>query len=530
MFRTLLKKQMTEVLARLTRSGKNSKKQIKAGGMLSVAAIAVLFVVAGGLFGFVAYALCKPLVSLEMGWLYFAMFSLFAVVLGVFGSVFSTYATLYSARDNDLLLSMPIKPVYILASRIVVVYLWGLLYTALVYVPVTIVYFMCGKFSVSALIGSLAMLPVLSVFVLVLSCVLGYAVAKISTRLKNKSFLMVLMSLCFVALYYIVYYQAIERVNDFLNNAVAIGQQIKGDIRPLYWVGSASTGDFLSLGILIFIVGSMLALTVWWMSRSFLKMATTQKGEKKKVYKVRKTRQKSIDSALLRKEFRRYTSSANYMMNCSLGTLFLPVVGVLVLFNANWIQTFLTAMRMSRDSALLVVSAMVCILSSMNTVTAPSVSLEGKHLWIAQSLPVSPWRILKAKLMLHLWLTEPVVVFSAVAVGIAAGLTPFSVVMCTLVAMLFALMMAAVGLALNLKMPNLTWTNENVPVKQSAPVVIMLFGGWGAVGGLAGLYFLAGKHMAAPLFLSVCFLLLAAISTALVLWLQKRGSALFRKL
>ena len=31
-----------------------------------------------------------------------------AIVLGAFGSVFNTYSSLYLAKDNDLLLSMPI--------------------------------------------------------------------------------------------------------------------------------------------------------------------------------------------------------------------------------------------------------------------------------------------------------------------------------------------------------------------------------------------------------------------------------------
>ena len=34
-----------------------------------------------------------------------------ALALGIFGSVFNTFASLYQAKDNDLLLSLPI-PIY----------------------------------------------------------------------------------------------------------------------------------------------------------------------------------------------------------------------------------------------------------------------------------------------------------------------------------------------------------------------------------------------------------------------------------
>ena len=37
---------------------------------------------------------------------------------------------------------------------------------------------------------------------------------------------------------------------------------------------------------------------------------------------------------------------------------------------------------------------------------APSVSLEGKSLWLLQSLPVTPWQVLRAKLSVQLLLTS----------------------------------------------------------------------------------------------------------------------------
>ena len=50
-------------------------------------------------------------------------------------------------------------------------------------------------------------------------------------------------------------------------------------------------------------------------------------------------------------------------------------------------------------------TAALCMLASMNDMAAPSVSLEGKSLWLLQSLPVTPWQVLRAKLRLQLLLT-----------------------------------------------------------------------------------------------------------------------------
>ena len=70
----------------------------------------------GGMFTFLSMSLCAPLAGAGMDWMYFALMSLLAIFLGAFGSVFNTYSGLYLAKDNDLLLSMPI-PVSVIMTR-----------------------------------------------------------------------------------------------------------------------------------------------------------------------------------------------------------------------------------------------------------------------------------------------------------------------------------------------------------------------------------------------------------------------------
>ena len=530
MFKALLKKQMMEVNTWLIKDKKSGKNRSKIGIAILILVYVVLFGFVGSIFFAAANMLCAPLVSLNLGWLYFALMSLIAVVMGVFGSVFNTFSTLYMAKDNEFLFSMPIKPFYILIARISGVYLWSFIYTALVFVPAISVYLIYGNFSFSALIGSISMLILLSVFVLMLSCILGWVVAKISIKLKRKSYITVIASLLFIAIYYLVYFKAMEYIRKFLANAADIGKTIKVKALPVYWLGSASSGDFLSLIIILCIVAFFMGVTLYVMSCSFLKMSTYNKGEKKKIYKGQKSSLKSVESALLRKEFRRYTSSANYMMNCSLGTLFMPILAIAALIKTDFVKEFISATAMNKDTVILIVSAALCSLASVNDITSPSVSLEGKSLWLMQSLPVSPWKVLKAKIKLHLWLTEIPVVFCAVCVSLAAGLDLLSMVVCTVLSVVFTFLMACFGLFLNLKMPNLTWTNEIVPIKQGASVAIALFGGWAFVGIFAGLYFLIGKNITATMFLGICLMILTVINTLLVLWLKNKGSKIFSSL
>ena len=118
MFRLLLKKQLTEIF----RSYFYDVKKNRARSAGSVAGMFVLFAVllliGAGMFFLLAFTLCEPLFSVGCGWLYFCIIGGIALFLGIIGSAFNTYNMMYSSKDNDLLLSMPIKPSAIVGSRV----------------------------------------------------------------------------------------------------------------------------------------------------------------------------------------------------------------------------------------------------------------------------------------------------------------------------------------------------------------------------------------------------------------------------
>ncbi|HBD86238.1 MAG TPA: hypothetical protein DC001_02285, partial [Clostridiales bacterium] len=106
--------------------------------------IGCFFFMFGGMFS----ALCRPLVSFGLGWLYFALAAIMSVTLCFIGSVFTAQQQLFSARDNDLLLAMPIPPAYILGSRMIMLLVLNFLMGLLVIAPAGVVY--CMNFTPSA--------------------------------------------------------------------------------------------------------------------------------------------------------------------------------------------------------------------------------------------------------------------------------------------------------------------------------------------------------------------------------------------
>ncbi|MGM9615131.1 MAG: hypothetical protein ACI3W7_06380 [Oscillospiraceae bacterium] len=529
MTKALFRKQMMEVFSWLYKDRKTGKLR-SAGGIAGyVLLYLILFASLGAMFFFMAGMLCEPLTGAGMGWLYWCLMGLIAIFFGVFGSVFSTYSSLYQAKDNDLLLSMPVPASQILLCRLSGVYATGLMYELIVVVPTLIVWFLTVPFSVPGTICSLLIPLVLSVLILVLSAVLGWVVALIAGRLKHKNIVTVFVSLAFIAAYYYLYGRAYSMLQTLLVNAEAVGGRMKAAVYPLYHMGLAAEGSWLSMLIFTAIIGALFLIVYAVLSRSFLKLATGNRGAAKTAYKEQKSKVLSIGGALLQKELRRFLGSANYMLNCGLGTLFMPIAAVLLVWKAGQVQAFLSAV-FTQDYIPLLAAGAVCILATMNDMTAPSVSLEGKNLWLVQSLPVSGRQALTAKLTLHLLLTLIPAIPLLSAVEWLIKPTPFFAVWIPVITILYVVLMAALGLVINLKMPNLNWTSEIVPIKQSLGVMIALFGGWAIIAALAGLYALLANVLSAEAYFVMAGGLLLAAGGLLLRWLFTKGAQIFSSL
>lgn len=531
MLKQLLKKQMLEMFQNFFVDKKKNKGRSRASTASFIIFYLVLIVgVVGGMFTYLSVSLCKPLVSQNLGWLYFTFMSLIAVAMGVFGSVFNTYSGLYLAKDNDLLLSMPIPVKYVMVSRLLSVYIMGFIYSAVVIIPAIGVYFMNAAVTVASAVCCVLLVPITSALVMFLSCLLGWVVAKISSRLKNKSFITVVISLVFLAAYYFVYFRANTIIKLVIANAAVYGARIKGSAYPLYIFGSIGTGNFLSALIVIVITAALLAVTYFIIEKSFIGIATASEKRSKTIYKEKKEKPKSADAALVGKELRCFVANPNYILNCGLSSILLPVAAVFLLVRHGFIGN-LSAIVLGDDSLTATFTGLlICLLTTMNDMSAPSVSLEGKNIWLMQSLPITPWQALRAKLRFHYLLTAVPAVICAVCASVSGELTLPATLSVIAVVLAFIALFDCLGLAINLKNPNLTWTNEVTPIKHSVSVMVCIFGGWIYSAALMMLGFGLGRIFGSDVFLAAAAALTAAIAFAIYCWLKKKGTRIFAEL
>lgn len=528
----LVKKQLAEVFRNYFYDEKKNKMRSK----WAVAAWFIFFIllmagVLGGMFTALSLTLCEPLDSLGIGWLYFLLMSILAVVLGAFGSVFNTYSGLYLSKDNDLLLSMPIPIRTIVTARIINVWLLGTMYSATVLIPMLAVYWVKCGFTASRFICGILLFVIISLLILFLSCALGWVVAKVSVKLKNKSYISVLLALAFLGLYYFFYFKAAGILQDMLANALIYGEKIKGSAYPLYLFGRIGEGDWLAAGLYTAIAAVLTVLTLVLLSRTFLKIAAAGGSTEKKRYVEKTVRQKTVFAALLQKEFSRFTSSANYMLNCGLGTVFIPLCGGLLLYKGK--EAFLILEEVFRNLpgfSVILICAGLCTMVSMNDMAAPSISLEGKSLWIPQSLPVEPRQVLLAKTSVQLILTGVPLLFAVIcAVSVVNTTLPLRILL-FLMPLIFMVFSALFCTFIGLKMPLFNWTNELSPIKQSGAILIALLGSWAVCAVFVILYMTAAYKIGAVLYMSLWTALFAVGSLILLYWMNHKGAEEFKKL
>ncbi len=498
----LLRVQMTALGMRMTRQTSTAKKKKRGLGSAGMAIlwgfVGLSFMV---MFGSVFGMLAEPFHAMGFDWLYMTLAFLMCSMFMLLGTVFLAKSMLFEAKDNALLLAMPIPPTIVLCARMISLYFMNLLWGSFVLVPALVCRFWTVGFSLGLLLRSLLLFLLLALFVLALSCLLGWGLSLISARIRNKTFVTVFLSLAFIAVYYYVVGTGSTRMMELLSNGELLADTL-GAIAPLYWLGDAAANG--SIGAFLFTAAMFVVpfLAVYLLlSSTFIKTVTASHGISRIRYNAQKHRGgvRSPSAALLAQENKRLLSSAIYLLNAGIGLVFLAAGAVVVLFQQETLMPTLAMLGIDLIPAIF--CGMAAMMLSTVLITPPSVSLDAKTLWLVRSMPVSSAQILLAKWKLHLiWCAIPTVMLSVVgavffvtfdlsawmndplfgdllpqvtlsAIDYLAGIAAMFVL-----PQLFSAVSGGLGLLWGLRFPNLHWTNEAQVVKQGTAVLASMFG------------------------------------------------------
>lgn len=540
MLKALIKKQFREIISGYTVNKKTGKKR-SAGATVG---LVILFIFVFASIGFAYYGmglfLADAFVKNGLSWLFFAVMGLMAIFLGALLDTFSAYSTIYCAKDNDLLLSMPIKPSRILLSRMFSLFVMGLIFECMVFIPAFLAFITVSSVTPLGITLFVISTILIAVAVTALSCIFGYVVALIGSLFKNKAFISIISTVLILFVYYICYFRMNDLLNGITNRADSISKVIKTYLYPIYCLGMGCIGDVVNFLIFAIITVVIFVTVCLVLSLGFIKIATRKTDQKGGLSSKKSIQSKSPESALLKKELKHFWSSMAYMMNCGLGLAILLFAAVMVIVKSSDINSGLDIIFKAAPFAAPFIQGLLApavavatvIVCSMSAITSPSISLEGNNLWILRTSPIPPIKVLYSKLKLHLILTEIPACLFVISAIIVLNLSILHAALVLLTVFSMVLILGYLGLIFNLKHPKLEWTNETVPVKQSMSVLFCMLSGLAMAVVYGGLLLLSAIYlnMSTTLYMGIMVIVLAGICILLDRRLKTKGAQLFESL
>lgn len=489
MLKALLLTRMRSIFSGMFRGTRSNKP--RSIGFKILIGILVVYVLSCflGIFGMLFYPLCPAMCGAGLNWFYFALAGLLSFLFCFVGSIFASQTQIYEAKDNELLLSMPIPPIAILASRITALLLLNYVYSSLVMLPAIVVYCIFNPVTFSLILFFIICSLLLPLMALALSCLFGWLMAFIGSKLRKKNIITLIFSLSFLLAYFYFYSKVQTYINILIQNGATIAAAVKSALFPIYHMGLAiSSGNILSLLLFMLCSIAPFALVFLLLAKNFLKIATTNRGAAKIRYTEKALRVSSKTTALLAKDLRHFLNNSMYILNAALGCVFMLVLSGILIAKKDLLYSILAEFSVSgvdlsaSGIGLPIIACLgLCFCSAMNFISAPSISLEAKTLWIPRSLPIKTGDILLSKARMHFVVALPFILVSAVICSIVLAATAIQTAVLFLVPLALSAFIALAGVELNLIFPKFDWISETIAIKQGVSSLICMLVSLGVI-------------------------------------------------
>lgn len=533
----LLKNRLQALAFSMFKMSKGKKTSTTKTVLLTLLAVYLFFCI----FLFMTFlfaAIAPPLIHAGQQWLYFAIAAAVSLLFCLIGSVFTAQSYLFEAKDNELLLSMPVKPSAILLSRLLMLLVLTYIYELLIMIPSAVAYSFFAAFTPFGLLCFVLGAFLLPLLAVALSCVLGWLMGLLFARLRRKNIVVALLMFALIGLYLYLYTNLQSYLDQLVANSEQIAQVVRQFLPPAYSFGCAvGQQDVLHMLLLILWCVLPIGAVYWFLSKRFVRMVTATKTLGRVKYKEQKLRKNSVKMALLKKEIAYFLSMPSYILNCSFGTIMAVLAAGVMLFEGDKLLVMLRDVSPGLTAILPVLwCAVISLCCAMNDVSAPSISLEGKTLWILKAQPVPVMDIFFAKSLTNLIVSAPGIVVAAVVGAIVMPFGVADILLLLLVPALVCVFSGMLGVCVNLLCPRFDWVNETAVIKQSASVLIALLAGIilsappFVIAFVLALFASLVSAISGTLALVFCVLYFILLNVLLYLFMRFKGQKIFARL
>lgn len=410
------------------------------------------------------------------------VYTVVSVLIFMF-TLFKAGSIIFSMKGYDMLISLPISKAAVVVSRFMKMYISNLLLTILVMLPALIVYGVMEKpsfiFYIIYLLG-MVFVPLLP---LTMASIIGALITAISSRMRRKSLVSAALTIMLVfALMLVGMLLPNENgkisLEDFQNMAITIEKGIENIFPCAVWFNKAAFGEASYLVALIGIPLVIFIVFVIVLQKYFLGICTLLSGvSSKNDYKIQKLKENTVIKSLLKKELKRYFASSIYVTNTIIGYI-IAVVAAVSIFVLG-IDEFEEMLGVSGAGSIIKVALpfVYAMAMSITSITSCSISMEGKNIWILQTLPVKGKDVYLSKILANLVVAGPFYIITVVMGCLTVKGSIVDAIWIVIIPACYIVYNAVVGITINLAFPVLNWEDEVHVVKQSASTLISMLVG-----------------------------------------------------
>lgn len=444
-----------------------------------------------------------------------------AMFLCFIGSVFTAQQQIYESKDNQMLLSMPIKPGQILLSRIFAIAIFNMIYALPFFTGSAIGYCI---YSVS--MGPIQLIPLLIllisyvsmiVFITMLTSLLAWGVSIIMSKITNKTLISTVLYMVFFAIYFYAVFNLDNLGEAIEKNADKLSSGIMTFARPIYYMG-ASVVEQNILFVAAFLVSLLIPAFLMYIviKKSFFKILLHENKSKNKMLKHsdKDFNSHSAFIALLQKEIARFLRTPMYFLSYGTSIFFVAMMLAYLFIKKDKFEDvveLLSIYGVSSTKALPAIFSMLLyqFVSSGAVLTSASINMEGKNIWIIKSLPIKTIDIMLAKGLVPVIILLPIFEVESLLLIFLFKISGSAMILLLLMPIFTMIFFSMFGLYINLNHFKLDWLSENEAFKRAGGPTIASFSSMGSTVLFVILYLLIFSNIMG--FFGFMWLILAAL-------------------
>ena len=454
----------------------SQKKDNKKNGKGLIILIGFFFMVSIWSYANMFFEKMAPLHLQEM---VLSIFVFLVSILVIGEGIYKTGPLLFNCKDDQLLLSLPIKKSTVFFIRVFKFYVFELMFNSLFIIPLVIAYTRwADSISYTFYITSIIMLLVLPIIPIVISCIIGTITTSLSSRFKYKNLAQIITT-TIVLLF--VFYLSVN-LDGFFNYLTKHATSLNDLIIKIYYPAGIyaklatnfNITDllvFILINIFIFVVAIFILSKFYFRINSRMKKVTTTKKTNISELTIKKN---SITKSLIKKEFSTFFNTPVFIINAGFGLVLYVAAAIGVSIKYNDIIPVLSDPNkfnipkcVINNNIPLIIFMLIAMGGLMTSITSSVISLEGRNINIMKSLPIKVKKILMSKVYSSLIITTPPFLIGNIILFIRFKPSIIQMILLLILSIIIPLLSHFIGLIMNLKYPKLDWENTAEVVKQS---------------------------------------------------------------